>query len=314
MNNIFGNHEKKKLNVASFEAKFAAGDNAAGKAIATLKSLAGDFEDSTAWLKKACEKDPTLCKKVELELDLIDEGQGDGQEVPDYTLEILGMDEPLTPTSKISVVGDMPYKLKTSRRGYTDDFQVITHFSQMDGDSITASMDPMFLPADTSLRINASKPFEVSSGDMSMRGEGDAFVFPDGTAVTGEIEIFFFAITARDLFSVNTGLLNLTAIGIDGSVAGSYMLSYGMPLIKAYKGDKELIIKKPLSGTMIMKDNNEVPYSFATTVPLNTWIDQEQAEKWEIPPFWNLDHNRGIWKPAKFRIINLNGTIEFTYQ
>lgn len=69
---------------------------------------------------------------------------------------------------------------------------------------------------------------------------------PDGSPAKGEIEIFFFDIAPEETFMSRSNLLNLDTFEQDSTFAGTGMMTYGMPFVRAYSGDTELRIKKPI--------------------------------------------------------------------
>jgi hypothetical protein len=86
------------------------------------------------------------------------------------------------------------------------------------------------------------------------------------------------------------------------------MITYWMPLIKAYKWDKELVINKEIVWKY--KIDNDWTMNFKD-VPKWVYLGVEELKKYNIPPFWRLDQKTWIWYPSKAKILDEEWNVEF---
>lgn len=97
------------------------------------------------------------------------------------------------------------------------------------------------------------------------------------------------------------------------------MVTYGMPLVKAYKGERELYVKKPITGVGRMshlesfkKENGLEKIDFAA-VPKMIDIDLAKAEQYGLPPFWQYKKRTGAWETSTFQVLDDTGLTQFTF-
>lgn len=137
------------------------------------------------------------------------------------------------------------------KKGYTDFVTQTSHIVWDDDVTTTkeVTIKPIMIPADVKVTKNISEGFEVKTKNYTFTVQPNSFVYADGAAVQGDVEVYFFDITADTREVYSSGLLNMNLFE-SGTMRnlGEGMITYGMPLVKAYQGDNELYVKKPIIG------------------------------------------------------------------
>jgi hypothetical protein len=105
-----------------------------------------------------------------------------------------------------------------------------------------------------------------------------------------------------------------------GANMGEGMETYGMPLVKAYKGDIELYVKKPIIGVGRMTNladlearNGGKKIDFSV-IPKNTPLDFAGASQYGLPPFWQYQKRTGTWETSTFQVLDNSGLSQFSFQ
>ncbi len=104
-------------------------------------------------------------------------------------------------------------------------------------------------------------------------------------------------------------IFDLSAFGANGELVGDNMITYGMPLITAYKDGEPLRIVKPIQGTGTIL--GITPAMDLKNVPKNVWLTGNELLTHGIPPFWSLNRETGVWTESKMMILDEAGNYRF---
>jgi hypothetical protein len=106
---------------------------------------------------------------------------------------------------------------------------------------------PVMIPAEKSITKKHTESYQVTTKNYTFTVQPDTFVYADGTLAEGDLDVYFFDITADTPNAYASGMFSLDVFDrATGANMGEGMETYGMPLVKAYKGDVELYAKKPI--------------------------------------------------------------------
>jgi hypothetical protein len=87
------------------------------------------------------------------------------------------------------------------------------------------------------------------------------------------------------------------------------MITFGMPLIKAYLWDEELEINKEI--TWKWKILNIDSNMNLKDVPKWKYLTRNELAKYNIPPFWRLNQKIWVWYESKMKILDEKWNYEF---
>lgn len=182
------------------------------------------------------------------------------------------------------------------------------------------TVTPVFIPADVNVTKKSTEAYEAKTKNYIFTVQPDTFVYADGSPVEENIDAYFFDLNAETPNMYASGMLSLDVFNsVTRTNMGEGMITYGMPLVKAYKGDIELYIQKPIIGIGrmsnledFMKNNGLTEMNFAT-VPKNQPLDFARATQYKLPPFWQYKKRTGIWETSTFELIDATGLARFSF-
>ncbi len=209
----------------------------------------------------------------------------------------------LTGTS-FKLGGNFVHRIRFSKKGFLDTYQIaVTRDTDMklDGAMKTAK-------ADATINIPSGQALNQKTEHFEFSIASDSFQRKWGGEIVGNIDIYFFDINASD---GNLDVLNLDAFDDDLSYVGSSMSTLWMPLVKAYLGDEELDIWKWITGKGKIQHLERAPRIDLVNVPKNIHLNMTELAKYNIPPFWNMDKENGIWRSSTMKILDTDGNYEF---
>jgi len=256
---------------------------------AYLNSFIGNYENALKQRDEICNNSSTHsnCEKIDLKITSYVPSDMEGNIISNTELfidwekiwELKGNNE-------FSLYNNFVHRVRVHKKWYLDFYKKIALSSY---GSFKESINPKLLKADSLEIINASEELSKETENFSFKIEGNSFSYADWTEVSGEIELYFFDIDGSE---GNLNVFNLDAFDEeDFSYAGGSMITHGMPLVKAYSGDKELAITKPILGKWIIIHQEKAIGMDLKNVPKNVWLTKKEADKYKIPPFWRLDMN-----------------------
>ncbi len=129
-------------------------------------------------------------------------------------------------------------RTKVSKKGYTDFISKSMYTAWGDDASSQkqVTVTPVMIPAATDVVKKNTATYEVKTKNYTFTVQPDTFVYPDGAPVEGDVEVYFFDITADTQNAYASGMFSLDVFdSFTGTNIGEGMQTYGMPLIKAYK-------------------------------------------------------------------------------
>lgn len=300
------------------------------KELAFAQSFTGDFAGAEESLDTYCQKnvDDGACQKIQYLFDVQKPVDNSGKPLSGVTFEVIGKPSTVQEISGAGTVSDTTYKntmirTKITKKGYTDFISRAMHIA-WDENSDTqkqSTISPVMIPADVQVTKKHSEAYEVKTRNYTFTVQPETFVYADGTPVEGDIEAYFFDINADTSNAYASGMFSLDIFdGSTGEYMGEGMQTYGMPLVKAYKWDIELYVKKPIVWVGRMSHledfkvkNNITNIDFAA-IPKNVSLDFAAASQYSLPPFWQYQKRTGIWETSTFQVLDNTGLSQFLFQ
>lgn len=191
------------------------------------------------------------------------------------------------------------HRVKFSKKGYLDYYAkvVLGNSPYTDIEDI-----PRLLRSNYAKTIKADESLIYNTKNFMYNIASGSFVHKDGTAVTGDVDVYFFDIGADN---GDMNVLNLDIFDEDGSFLGSSFTTLGMPLVKAYSGDMELdVVPGKISGTGKIQNTERAPGIDLDSVPKNVWLTKKELDIYKIPPFWFLDQTDGVWRASRMKVLD----------
>ena len=332
--NDIWSHETKWADVIAEKTQSASSDPAALKELAFAQSFVGDMWAAEASLDTYCQNhaEDGACKKIAYSFVIQKPVDNTQKPLTGLSFEILGKPASRTAIKANSAttpvtIADTTYKntivrSKITKKGYTDFITRSSHTAFANDTTSTkdVAVSPVFIPADTNVTKKSNVGYEVKTKNYTFTVQPDTFAYADGTPVEGDVDAYFFDITDGTPNVYATGMFSLDIFDrVTRANIGEGMITYGMPLIKAYKGDVELSVKKPIIGVGRMsnmeefKTRNGLTQIDFTAVPKNTPIDYAAALKYNLPPFWQYKKSTGTWETSTFQILDNTGLAQFSF-
>lgn len=298
------------------------------KELAFAQSFTGDLRSAEASLDTYCQQNPddAACQKIQYVFSIQSPADNTGKTLSGLDFEVLGKPSTVQPLSGKSTLSENAYKntvlrTKITKKGYTDFVSKTMHLAWSD-DVISqkeASITPIMIPAEVVVTKKHTDSYEVKTKNYTFAVAPETFVYADGVPAEGDIEVYFFDITADTTNVYASGMFSLDVFdALSGANMGQGMETYGMPLIKAYKWDIELYVKKPIIGVGRMSNmdafqqlNGSVDF---TKVPKKTPLDYAAAMQYGVPPFWQYKKRTGVWETSTFQVLDDTGLSQFSFQ
>ncbi|MDD5213672.1 MAG: hypothetical protein PHG82_04575 [Candidatus Gracilibacteria bacterium] len=278
--------------------------NDLGKA-SFLSSFLGDYKNSLNYRDSLCKnqnnENKEFCDKLDTKLKLsISDTKGNK-----ITGVKISVDGNINFNQNKDLYNNFVHRLRFSKKGYLDSYEKVVLGN---GSDSIIETNPKLLKTNYIINTDSNKEISYKTKKFDYKIDANSFVNLDGSPVSGNIDIYFFDIGASD---GDLSVLNLDVFDENGTLLGSSMSTLGMPLIKAYSGENELKLAKEITGTGIIQNLERAPGIDLVNVPKNTWLTKVDLDKYNIPPFWNLDQTNGVWKTSSMKILDEKGNYEF---
>lgn len=197
------------------------------------------------------------------------------------------------------------HRLRFSKKWYLDSYEKVVLWNW--SDSIIET-NPKLLKTNYTINTDSNKEISYKTKNFDYKIDANSFVNLDWTPVSGNIDVYFFDIGASDW---DLSVLNLDAFDENWTLVWSSMTTLWMPLVKAYSGENELKLSKEITWTGIIQNLERAPWIDLVKVPKNTWLTKVDLDKYNIPPFWNLDQTNWVWKTSSMKILDEKWNYEF---
>lgn len=299
------------------------------KELAFAQSFIGDLSSAEASLDTYCQENAEngACRKIQYVFDIQEPVDNIGRPLAGTIFEVIGKSSTTQELSGADTVSDTMYKntmirTKITKKGYTDFLSRAMHIA-WEGSTDTQqkmTLSPVMIPAEVWVTKKHSEAYEVKTRNYTFTVQPETFVYADGTLAEGDIEAYFFDITADTANVYASGMFSLDIFDRSGVYVGEGMQTYGMPLVKAYKWDTELYVKKPIIGVGRMtnmddfKQKNNITEIDFGAVPKNTPLDTATAAQYWLPPFWQYQKRTGTWETSTFQVLDNTGLSQFSFQ
>jgi hypothetical protein len=205
----------------------------------------------------------------------------------------------------LNVYNKFVHRIKVSKKWYLDFYEKIVLDNTQ---NVKNSINPKLVQADKNIEISNNEDTQHKTDNFEYQISANTFVDTLWDTVNGKIDVFFFDIHAED---GDINALNLDSFDEDGSYIGNSMVTHWMPLIKAYKWEKELKINIPIIGKGKILEPGKSEWIDLWEVPKNEWLTKETLDQYNIPPFWYLDQNAWVWKSSEMKILDTKWNYEF---
>lgn len=198
------------------------------------------------------------------------------------------------------------HRLRFSKKWYLDSYEKVILWNW--SDSVIES-NPKLLKTDYTINTDINKNISYKTKNFDYKIPANSFVNLDWTLVTWNIDIYFFDIGASDW---DLSVLNLDVFDDNFNYVWNSFTTLWMPLVKAYSWENELILSKEITWTWIIQNIQErAPWIDLINVPKNIWLTKTDLDKYNIPPFWNLDQINWVWKSSSMKILDEKWNYEF---
>jgi DNA-binding XRE family transcriptional regulator len=303
------------------------GDPTVAIDLAFATSLVGDLAESERLLKEYC---PTIqsptCTKVWFSFDIDTPLDANGNTISGTQFEILW--KPETKTQKTPFTVDLhkniTFRTKVSKKWYTDFFSTEWFFPwENQYTSLQSrSIKPILIPAQKSISIHSDDKFSTTTDSYVFTGSAENFEHPDRSPIDWPIDIYFFDLNSETPDFIASDILSLNIFTTDRRFLWSGMVTFGMPLVKAYAWDTELKIRPDaqIKWTGNIRDFRQLLIEYGLTqedmekiaqIPPWTIITLEKAIELKLPPYWRIDADKGFWEESSYTILDQDGNFEF---
>ncbi len=157
-------------------------------------------------------------------------------------------------------------------------------------------------------RINSSKRDTYKTKNFEFIISEKSFAYKNWNKVTWDIDVYFFDIEPKDISLFNLDMFSKN----DYSNLWNHLVNKSTALIKAYKGNEELKIIKPIK---VLSNLNNISRKIYLTnlneIPKNTVLTQDLKKQFRVPFIWNLNSDSWVWISTELKILNSNWDIEF---
>jgi hypothetical protein len=277
-----------------------------------LRSYMGNYSDAIAERDALCKADATQCPKPSIILDVGTAVDQSGAVIPSPTVYLNG--RPITMESSIAqppVYDDMVQRVRVEAEWYLDSYGKLD--DTWDNAYKTLAIKPTMAKSDTSIIMDNQSGGTYTAGNgtgsITYTLAPDTFTTTDGKKVTGNINLYLFALTKWDN---NLSAFQLDVFSASGSNVGWAMITEGMPFVTAYQDGNVLKITKPIEGIGKLQQAQKYKMDFEW-VPKNTWLKNEELMKYWLPGYWKLNRDSGVWTESEMQILDTTGRYRFLF-
>jgi len=274
-----------------------------------LQSFVWNYTEAVKYRKDLCKKNKEFCTKNTFNIPSKNPVDTKWNKIDNVSLFINWEYKwILNANNSVEWFNNFVYRLKMSKKWYADFYD--KHNIWWNTPRIIDTIQPKFLAADSFDSIESSSEFKKETENFTFQISPDSFVFKNWKKVTWKIDVYFFDITSADW---DLSVLNLDAFDSDTlSFEWWAMITFWMPLVKAYKWDEELRIVKPIVWQWKLQGiDKKAPWIDLVNVPKWEFLWKTELLKYNIPPFWNLNQDTWVWYSSKMKILDWSWSIEF---
>jgi len=198
------------------------------------------------------------------------------------------------------------HRIKLSKEWYLDFYKKVFIDSNWD---LNESINPKLLKSDLEKGINNNEKIKIKSDNFIFNINKNSFITENWNEYKWKVKVYIFDITEEDW---DLNILNLDVFDDKWTYLWNSMVTFWMPLIKAYDEEwNELKIWKEVLWKWKIQNQEKSPNMDLVNVPKNKWLSKNDLDKYNIPPFWYLDQNNGVWVNSKMKILDNEWNYEF---
>ncbi len=199
------------------------------------------------------------------------------------------------------------HRIKLSKEWYLDFYKKI--FIDDFSNNLKDSINPKLLKADFLKEIDSTKENNIKSDNFEFNIKKNSFKTKSWKLYSWKVKLYIFDIGEQD-WDINA--LNLDSFDDNWSYWWNSMVTFWMPLIKAYDTNwNELIINEKIIWKWKIQNINKASWINLNSVPKNKWLTKQELDKYNIPNFWHLDQENGVWIADKMKILDSEWNYEF---
>jgi hypothetical protein len=270
-----------------------------------LSSFLWNYKDSLNYRNTLCKnwanENKDFCKKLTTKLKLLISDTKWNK----MTWVKISIDWNIDFNQNKDLYNNFVHRLRFSKKGYLDSYEKVVLWNWSDSIIETS---PKLLKTNYTINTGSNKEVLYKTKNFDYKIEANSFVNLDWTPISGNIDVYFFDIWA---FDWDLSVLNLDAFDENWTLLWDSMTTLWMPLVKAYSGENELKLAKEITWTWIIQNLERAPGIDLLNVPKNTWLSKSDLDKYNIPPFWNLDQTNWVWKTSSMKILDEKWNYEF---
>lgn len=271
-----------------------------------LKSFMWKYSDVLNDINKLCKKNSLdYCKKEKLKLISFYPTDKNKKYLKNVKISVNWWKEKnLLWENTLELNKNFINRVKISAKWYTDFYKKINIVKKVSNEDM---VNPKLIKAKKKKTIDSSKwIFEISTKHFSYTIAPNTFVRKNWEQVNWNIDLYLFDI---DRENADSNLLSLDVFDSEWNNIWNWMVTYWMPLIKAYLWDEELKIWTEI--TWKWKIMYITKYMNLKDVPKWKYLSKKELEKYNIPPFWILNQDSWVWNESKMKILDEEWNYEF---
>jgi hypothetical protein len=270
-----------------------------------LSSFLWDYKNSLNQRNSLCKNETNenkeFCEKLDMKLQL----SISDKKWNKMTWVKISIDWNIEFNQNKDLYNNFVHRLRFSKKGYLDSYEKVVLWN---GSDFIIETNPKLLKTNYTINADLNKELSYKTKNFDYKIDANSFVNLDWSPVSWNIDIYFFDIWVADW---DLSVLNLDAFDENWTLLWSSMTTLWMPLVKAYSGENELKLSKEITWKWIIQNLERAPWIDFKNVPKNIWLTKTDLDKYNIPPFWNLDQTNWIWKTSSMKILDEKWNYEF---
>ncbi len=208
--------------------------------------------------------------------------------------------------NNIEVINKFVHRIRITKEGYLDFYKkVFIDTNNIEDDSL----NPKLLKANLEKIVASNKLENIKTNNFDFQILPHSFKTIWWKIYTWKVKLYIFDIGEKDW---DLNVLNLDAFWINWDYLWNSMVTFWMPLIKAYDENwNELNISRLITWKWKIQNLKKAPGIDLVNVPKNKWLTKKDLDKYNIPSFWYLDQKNWIWKETTMKILDSDWNYEF---
>ena len=274
-----------------------------------LESFLWDYKNALKNREKLCRENnkSNFCKKIDLKLISYRPIDYKWNIIDNVKISIDWREKwKLKWKNSFNIENKFIHRIKISKEWYLDFYKKIF----IDDNSFRKeSINPKLRKADLVKIINSDKKENIKTNNFEYSISENSFSTKKWKKYSWKVKLYVFDIWENDW---DLNVLNLDTFDKDWNYVWNSMVTFGMPLIKAYDLKwNELKISKAIVWKWKIQNKEKAPNIDLIWVSKNKWLDRNDLEKYNIPPFWYLDQDNWVWRESQIKILNSKWYYEF---